>query len=108
VPVCTPSPIAHSAPLSRPKSDHLTSTVNASPLPLPPLSDVTGRLATAGRAVKLHNQQRSQGPSITELSGVNEEALSSQQKETHTQEKQQSTGSKQNQIDSSFQVGYLH
>ncbi|KAH9537957.1 hypothetical protein CY35_16G079600 [Sphagnum magellanicum] len=103
VPVCTPSPIAHSAPLSRPKSDHLTSTVNASPLPLPPLSDVTGRLATAGRAVKLHNQQRSQGPSITELSGVNEEALSSQQKETHTQEKQQSTGSKQNQIDSSFQ-----
>ncbi len=108
VPVCTPSPIAHSAPLSRPKSDHLTSTVNASPLPLPPLSDVTGRLATAGRAVKLHNRQRSQGPSITELSGVNEEALSSQQKEAHTQEKQQSTGSKQNQIDSSFQVGYLH
>jgi hypothetical protein len=74
---------------------------------LPPLSDVTGRLATAGRAVKLHNQQRSQGPSITELSGVNEEALSSQQ-ETHTQEKQQSAGSKQSQIDSSFQVGYLH
>ncbi|KAH9534734.1 hypothetical protein CY35_17G019600 [Sphagnum magellanicum] len=106
VAVCAPSPIAHSAPLTRAaQSDH--STLNASPLPLPPLNDVTtGNFPTGGRAaVKLHRQQRSMGPSITELSQVTEEEIpftSSRWEETDTQKKQPSTAScQQNQTGTS-------
>lgn len=63
--------IAHSAPLARHQGE--SSSLYASPLPPPPLGNVTRSRSMSGGTAKSQKQQRFKGAAVTQLAEVDEE-----------------------------------